>query len=56
MYEANPMSLILEQAGAAASNALENMLDIIPTGLHQRVAVVMGSREEVEYVGKLHQK
>ncbi len=56
MYEANPMSLILEQAGAAASNALENMLDIVPTGLHQRVAVVMGSREEVEYVGKLHQK
>ena len=55
MYEANPMSLILEQAGAAASNALENMLDIVPTGLHQRVAVVMGSREEVEYVGKLHQ-
>lgn len=56
MYEANPMSLILEQAGAAASNALENMLDIVPTGLHQRVAVVMGSLEEVEYVGKLHQK
>ena len=56
MYEANPMSLILEQAGAAASNALENMLDIVPTGLHQRVAVVMGSREEVKYVGKLHQK
>ena len=56
MYEANPMSLILEQAGAAASNALENMLDIVPTGLHQRVAVIMGSREEVEYVGKLHQK
>jgi len=56
MYEANPMSLILEQADAAASNALENMLDIVPTGLHQRVAVVMGSREEVEYVGKLHQK
>ena len=55
MYVANPMSLILEQAGAAASNALENMLDIVPTGLHQRVAVVMGSREEVEYVGKLHQ-
>ena len=56
MYEANPMSLILEQADAAASNALENMLDIVPTGLHQRVAVVMGSREEVEYIGKLHQK
>ena len=49
------MSLIWNRPGAAASNALENMLDIVPTGLHQRVAVVMGSREEVEYVGKLHQ-
>ncbi|MCP1659614.1 class 1 fructose-bisphosphatase [Neisseria perflava] len=56
MYEANPMSLIMEQAGGAASNALERMLDIQPTGLHQRVAVVMGSKEEVEYVNKLHQQ
>ncbi|QEY24372.1 class 1 fructose-bisphosphatase [Neisseria animalis] len=55
MYEANPMSLILTQAGGAASNALEAMLDIEPNGLHQRVAVVMGSAEEVEYVNKLHQ-
>jgi fructose-1,6-bisphosphatase class 1 len=54
MYEANPMSLILKQAGGASSNALETMLDIQPIGLHQRVAVVMGSREEVEYVDKLH--
>lgn len=55
MYEANPMSLILEQAGGAANNAQETMLDIQPTSLHQRVAVVMGSREEAEYVQKLHQ-
>ena len=54
MYEANPMSLILKQAGGASSNALETMLDIQPIGLHQRVAVVMGSREEVEYIDKLH--
>lgn len=54
MYEANPMSLILEQAGAASSNAHETMLDIRPQGLHQRVAVVMGSSEEVEYVNQLH--
>ena len=54
MYEANPMSLILKQAGGASSNPLETMLDIQPIGLHQRVAVVMGSREEVEYIDKLH--
>lgn len=56
MYEANPMSLIMEQAGGASNNAIEAMLDIQPTGLHQRVAVFMGSREEVEYVYNLHQK
>lgn len=55
MYEANPMSLIIEQAGGGANNALERMLNIQPTGLHQRVAVVMGSKEETDYVQKLHQ-
>ncbi|WP_373740163.1 class 1 fructose-bisphosphatase [Neisseria sp.] len=54
MYEANPLSLIMEQAGGVSSNASENMLDIRPEGLHQRVAVFMGSREEVEYVNDLH--
>lgn len=54
MYEANPLSLILKQAGGAATNAETDMLDIQPEGLHQRVAVVMGSREEVEYVRRLH--
>ena len=56
MYEANPMSLLMEQAGGASNNAIEAMLDIQPTSLHQRVAVFMGSREEVEYVYNLHQK
>ncbi|MFV2029550.1 class 1 fructose-bisphosphatase [Neisseria sp. S1] len=55
MYEANPLSLIFEQAGGASGNAIENMLDIKPQGLHQRVSVIMGSREEVEYVHRLHQ-
>ncbi|MDO4227313.1 class 1 fructose-bisphosphatase [Neisseria sp.] len=54
MYEANPLSLVLEQAGGASGNTVQAMLDIQPEGLHQRVAVVMGSREEVEYVGRLH--
>jgi fructose-1,6-bisphosphatase I len=50
MYEANPMSLLVEQAGGAATNAVEPILDIAPTGLHQRVAVVLGSKAEVERV------
>ncbi|HHY5301636.1 TPA: class 1 fructose-bisphosphatase [Neisseria meningitidis] len=56
MYEANPMSLILEQAGASASNAYQAMLDIQPENLHQRVAVFMGSSEEVAYLDRLHAK
>ncbi len=55
MYEANPLSLIMEQAGGASGNTQQNMLDIQPEGLHQRVSVVMGSREEVEHVTALHQ-
>ena len=54
MYEANPLSLIFVQSGGAASNALEEILSIQPTGLHQRVSVIMGSREEVERVNELH--
>ena len=56
MYEANPLSLIIEQAGGASTDASENMLDIQPEGLHQRVAVIMGSREEVDYATRLHQQ
>ncbi|PJO78133.1 class 1 fructose-bisphosphatase [Neisseria brasiliensis] len=54
MYEANPLSLIFAQSGGMASNALEDILSIQPTGLHQRVSVIMGSREEVERVNELH--
>lgn len=55
MYEANPLSLIIEQAGGAATDARQPMLDIQPDSLHQRVAVVLGSREEVDYLTRLHQ-
>ncbi len=54
MYEANPLSLIIEQAGGAATDARQSMLDIQPEGLHQRVAVVLGSAEEVAYVTAKH--
>jgi len=54
MYEANPMAFLIEQAGGAATNGHERILDIVPTSLHQRVAVVLGSHDEVEYVTQLH--
>ena len=55
MYEANPLSLLVEQAGGAATNAHSRMLDIKPEGLHQRVAVVLGSKNEVDYISAKHQ-
>jgi fructose-1,6-bisphosphatase I len=55
MYEANPMSLIIEQAGGAATDGQRRILDIQPTDLHQRVAVFLGSKSEVERVTSFHQ-
>ncbi|MCG3187068.1 MAG: Fructose-1,6-bisphosphatase class 1 [Rhodocyclaceae bacterium] len=54
LYEANPMALIVEQAGGAASDGRMRILDIEPDGLHQRVAVIIGSRNEVERVVSYH--
>ena len=48
MYEANPMAMIVEQAGGAASTGRERIMEIAPTAIHQRVPVILGSREEVE--------
>jgi fructose-1,6-bisphosphatase I len=48
MYEANPMGLLVEQAGGLASTGRARILDIQPDQLHQRVPVFMGSRSEVE--------
>ncbi|TYC56628.1 class 1 fructose-bisphosphatase [Zoogloea oleivorans] len=54
MYEANPMALIVEAAGGAATTGRERILDIQPTKLHQRVPVVLGSKNEVELVTRYH--
>jgi fructose-1,6-bisphosphatase I len=56
MYEANPMSWLIEQAGGAATNAHERILDITPDKLHQRVSVVLGSKNEVARVTAYHQE
>ncbi|WP_313313447.1 class 1 fructose-bisphosphatase [Pulveribacter sp.] len=54
MYEANPMGWLVEQAGGAATNGKERILDVQPTQLHQRVSVILGSKNEVERVTSYH--
>ena len=54
MYEANPMAFIVEQAGGAATDGKHRILDLQPKGLHQRIAVVLGSKNEVEKVASYH--
>ena len=54
MYEANPMSWLIEQAGGAATNGRQRILDIEPTKLHERVSVILGSKNEVERVTGYH--
>ena len=55
MYEANPMSFIIEQAGGAATTGTQRILDVKPESLHQRVPVFLGSKEEVERATAYHQ-
>jgi fructose-1,6-bisphosphatase I len=54
MYEANPMSFIVEQAGGASSTGRERIMDMQPDSIHQRVPVILGSRNEVERVVSYH--
>jgi fructose-1,6-bisphosphatase I len=54
LYEANPMAFIVEQAGGAATDGRVRILDIRPTKLHQRVAVFLGSKNEVERATGYH--
>ncbi|MCV2349145.1 class 1 fructose-bisphosphatase [Paucibacter sp. Y2R2-4] len=54
MYEANPMAFLVEQAGGAATNAKQRIMDLQPTQLHERVSVVLGSKNEVERVTAYH--
>ena len=54
MYEANPMAFIIEQAGGAATDGRTPILDLQPKGLHQRCAVILGSKNEVERVTSYH--
>ena len=54
MYEANPMAFLVEQAGGAATTGRQRILEIVPDSLHQRVPVILGSKQEVERVSAYH--
>jgi fructose-1,6-bisphosphatase I len=56
MYEANPMAFLVEQAGGAATNGHDRILDVQPTQLHQRVSVVLGSKNEVDRITRAHRE
>jgi fructose-1,6-bisphosphatase I len=56
LYEANPMSWLIEQAGGASTNGRQRILDLQPELLHERVSVVLGSKNEVERVTRYHDK
>ena len=56
MYEANPMGWLVEQAGGAATNGRQRILEVQPTQLHERVSVILGSKNEVERVTQYHQQ
>ena len=54
MYEANPMSFLVEQAGGASTNGKQVIMDIAPQDLHERVSVMLGSKEEIERLQDYH--
>jgi fructose-1,6-bisphosphatase I len=55
MYEGNPMSFLIEQAGGASSNTEQPIMNVEPNHIHQRVPVILGSKEEVERINRYHQ-
>lgn len=54
LYEANPMSMIIEQAGGLSTTGQARIMELPPVGLHQRVPVILGSKNEVERLVSYH--
>jgi fructose-1,6-bisphosphatase I len=53
LYEANPLAFIVEQAGGAATNGAQRILDVVPTELHQRTPLYIGSKGDVDMAGEV---
>jgi fructose-1,6-bisphosphatase len=56
LYEANPMSFLIQQAGGKASTGDMPILDVQPSSLHQRVAVMLGAAEEIDRLEQYHRE
>ncbi len=56
LYEANPVAFLIEQAGGAASTGRERILDVVPSGLHERVPLIFGAAEEVALIDRYHRQ
>ncbi|RPE67617.1 D-fructose 1,6-bisphosphatase [Tibeticola sediminis] len=56
LYEANPIGMVMEQAGGRASTGREPILSVQPTSLHQRIGLVFGSKNEVERIERYHRE
>ena len=54
MYEASPMAMLIEQAGGAASTGRKRLLDVAPESIHQRIPIIIGSKNEVAHVVRYH--
>lgn len=54
VYEANPMALVFEQAGGAATDGVNRIMDLTPASLHQRVPLVFGSADKVARIARYH--
>ena len=56
LYEANPIGFVMEQAGARASTGRQQVLEVRPESLHQRIGLVFGSKNEVERIERYHRE
>ncbi len=56
LYEANPMAMLVEQAGGAASTGRDRIMEVAPEALHARIPVILGSKNEVERIERYHRE
>lgn len=55
LYEANPIALLMQLAGGRSTDGKGSILDILPTEIHQKIPVMIGSEEEIKHIERLHQ-
>jgi len=56
LYEANPMAFLMEKAGGMGTTGTQRLLDIVPTSVHQRTGVILGSKGNVLEVEEFYKK